>query len=69
MAEKKDFKSLSEEELKDMLVENKKKLMELEFKRKGGLDKPHQYQILKKEIAQILTTVNEKRREGGQKSR
>ncbi len=69
MADIKNLKSLSKKELKDKLVEDKKKLMELEFKRKSGLDKPNQFRNLKKEIARIHTVINEKRRTGDKKNR
>ncbi len=64
MADIKNLKSLPENELKDTLLENKKKLMQMQLKRKSGLDKPHQYRSLKKEIAQILTVISEKKDKG-----
>lgn len=62
MAKIENLQSLSSEELKDKLIESKKKLMEFQFKRKEGIDKPDQYRKLKKEIARILTVINLKRR-------
>ncbi|MCF7916408.1 MAG: 50S ribosomal protein L29 [Candidatus Omnitrophica bacterium] len=67
MADIKNLRSLSEKELKDKLVDNEKKLMELQFKRKSGLEKPHQFKNIKKDIARINTVINEKRRQGGKK--
>ncbi len=64
MADRENLKLLSEDELRDKLTENRKKLMELQFRRKSGLDKPHQYRTLKKEIAQILTAISEKKDKG-----
>lgn len=68
MADIKNLRSLSEKELKNKLVDNEKKLMELQFKRKSGLEKPHQFKNIKKEIARINTVINEKRRQGGKKA-
>lgn len=58
-----NLRPLSEDELKDKLSDARKKIMEMEFKRKVSLDKPHQYKNLKKEIARILTLISEKRKE------
>ncbi|MCF7870696.1 MAG: 50S ribosomal protein L29 [Candidatus Omnitrophica bacterium] len=69
MADIKKIKSLSEKELKEKLIENRKKLMKLQFKRKSGLEKPHLFKNVKKEIAQISTVINEKRRKSGEKTR
>lgn len=69
MADIKALRSMSTEELKNKLTDSKKKLMELQFKRKGSLDKPHQYQNLKKEIARIHTLINEERRKSAEKNR
>ncbi len=69
MSDIKEIKQLPEDELRSKLIESKKKIMDLQFKRKSGLDKPHLYKNLKKEIAQLLTVINEKRREGGKKNR
>ncbi|MCF7873257.1 MAG: 50S ribosomal protein L29 [Candidatus Omnitrophica bacterium] len=69
MADINNLRSLSEKELKEKLLDNEKKLMELQFKRRSGLDKPHQFKNIKKEIAQMHTLMNEKRRQGGEKTR
>lgn len=68
MADIQNLKSLSEKELKSKLVDNEKKLMELQFKRKSGLEKPHQFKNIKKEIARINTVLSAKRREVGKKT-
>ncbi|MCF7870023.1 MAG: 50S ribosomal protein L29 [Candidatus Omnitrophica bacterium] len=69
MADIKNLYSLSEKELEQKLTNNEKKLMELQFKRRSGLDKPHQFKNIKKEIARIHTVISEKRRQGGKKAR
>lgn len=68
MADIKSLRPLSEDELKDKLDDNKRKLMKFQLKRKSGLDKPHEYRNLKKEIAQILTVLNDKAKTDAGKS-
>ncbi len=55
----KDLRGLSKEELQDKMNELHKQLMQLQFKRKGGVEKPHQFKEVKKSIAKILTVMNE----------
>ncbi|MCF7887317.1 MAG: 50S ribosomal protein L29 [Candidatus Omnitrophica bacterium] len=69
MADIKNLRSLSEKELEQKLIDSEKKLMELQFKRRSGLDKPHQFKNIKKEIARMHTVISEKRRQGGKKTR
>ncbi|MFO8053049.1 MAG: 50S ribosomal protein L29 [Candidatus Omnitrophota bacterium] len=69
MADIKNLRSLSEKEIKEKIADNEKKLMELQFKRRSGLDKPHHFKDIKKEIAQMHTVISEKRRQGGEKTR
>lgn len=56
----KDFKELSKEELSEKYEALKKQLMELQFKRKAGVEKPHMFKQIKKDIARILTVSGEK---------
>ena len=58
----KELQGLSEEELQDKLSEFNKQLMELQFKRKTGVEKPHLFKQVKKDIARIHTVISEKRR-------
>lgn len=56
----KDIRALSKEELKEKLNNFKKELMELEFKRKAQVEKPHLFKVTRKSIARILTVLKEK---------
>ena len=55
----KDLKGLSNDELKDKLNDLNKQLMQLQFKRKGGVEKPHLFKEVKRTIARILTVINQ----------
>jgi len=54
----KELLGLPPEELKIKLDELQKQLMELQFKRKSGVAKPHLFKVIKKDIARILTVLN-----------
>ena len=56
-----ELKGLSKEELKDKLDDLNKQLMELQFKRRSNVEKPHLFKKIKKDIARILTVINEKK--------
>ncbi|MCM8787583.1 MAG: 50S ribosomal protein L29 [Candidatus Omnitrophica bacterium] len=56
----KELRLLSDSELQDKLKELKKQQMELEFKRRSGAEKPHLFKLTKKDIARILTILNER---------
>ena len=56
----KDLQGLSQEELKDKLNDLHKQLMELQFKRRSGIEKPHLFKQVKKDIARVLTIMREK---------
>lgn len=58
----KDMQGLSKQELQDKLKDLDKQLMELQFKRRSGVEKPHRFKQLKKDIARIYTVMNQ---EGG----
>lgn len=51
---------LSREELEVKLQDAKKQLMDLQFKRKTGVEKPHLFKETKKNIARILTVLRGK---------
>ncbi len=55
-----ELRGLSEEELQDKLDELNKQLMELQFKRRSGVEKPHLFKVVKKDIARIFTVLNQK---------
>lgn len=59
----KDLRALSKEELKEKLQGIDKELMDLQFKRRAGVEKPHFFKKHKKDIARILTVLREKKDE------
>ncbi len=59
----KDLRAMSEEELKDKMVELNKQLMELQFKRRSNVEKPHLFKQIRRDIARIFTIINEKQGE------
>jgi len=61
----KELRPLSDAELKAKLEDLNKQLMELQFKRRSGIEKPHLFKQVKKDIARILTIINEKGVERG----
>ena len=56
----KELRGLAAAELKDKLEDLNKQLMELQFKRRSGIEKPHLFKQVKRDIARILTIINEK---------
>ncbi|UCC95434.1 MAG: 50S ribosomal protein L29 [Candidatus Omnitrophota bacterium] len=56
----KELRELSKEELKNKLVDFQKQFMELQLKKKTGVEKPHLFNQTKKDIARILTLLKEK---------
>ena len=59
----KELEGLSKEELYNKLNDFNKQLMELQFKRRSGVEKPHLFKQVKRGIAQLHTVLNEKKRE------
>ncbi len=59
----KDLQGLSKDELEDKLNDLDKQLMELQFKRRSGVEKPHRFKQLKKDIARIHTVISQKGRD------
>jgi len=55
-----ELHGLSKQELQAKLEDLNKQLMELQFKRRSGVEKPHLFKVVKKDIARILTVLNEK---------
>jgi len=56
----KELRGLSDQELQGKLDDLNKQLMELQFKRRSGAEKPHLFKVVKKGIARIFTVLNEK---------
>lgn len=63
----KELRGLSDQELGDKLDDLNKQLMELQFKRRSGAEKPHLFKVVKKNIARIFTVLNEKQGVGSEK--
>jgi large subunit ribosomal protein L29 len=59
----KDVRALSEQELKEKLDGLKKDLMDLEFKRRSRVEKPHSFKLIRKDIARIKTVLRENKYE------
>ncbi|MFH1505183.1 MAG: 50S ribosomal protein L29 [Candidatus Omnitrophota bacterium] len=55
----KELQELSKEELREKLKDLNKQLMEMQFKRRSGVEKPHFFRQIKKNIARIHTIINE----------
>ncbi len=60
----KDLQGLSKDELFDKLNGLNKQLMDLQFKRKSGVEKPHLFKLVKRDIARIYTILNQKEEKG-----
>jgi len=56
----KELRALSKQELNEKLSQLYKQLMDYQFKRKTGIEKPHLFGQTKREIARILTILKEK---------
>ena len=56
----KELRGLSDQELQDKIDDLNKQLMELQFKRRSGAEKPHLFKAVKRDIARIFTILNEK---------
>jgi len=55
-----ELRGLSDQELQVKLDDLNKQLMELQFKRRSGVEKPHLFKVVKKDISRIFTVLNEK---------
>ncbi|NPA53590.1 MAG: 50S ribosomal protein L29 [Aquificae bacterium] len=56
-----ELRKLTDDELREKLVELKKKLMHLRFQNAiGGLEKPSEIRATKRDIARILTILRER---------
>ena len=56
-----ELRKLTDDELREKLIELKKKLMHLRFQNAiGGLEKPSEIRATKRDIARILTILRER---------
>jgi large subunit ribosomal protein L29 len=61
----KEMKSLSPEDLRNKEGSLKKELFEMNYLRKvGRVDKPSRFKSIRREIARILTILNERAQDG-----
>jgi ribosomal protein L29 len=60
----KEVSDLSKEELKEKLSTLRRQLMELELKRKTGIEKPHTFKLTRRDIARVMTVLSVKPSEG-----
>ncbi len=61
----KEYKNLSDQELIEKERAFKKELFELNYQRKvGRVEKPSRFRTLRKDIARILTILNERSKHG-----
>ena len=59
-----ELRSLSDEELKEKLLENKKAVQEMGFERcYGRVEKPHRFSLLRRDVARIKTVLKERKNE------
>lgn len=56
-----EIKALSLEELREKLTAANKQLMEFNFKRHTGLEKPHMFKLIRRDVARMLTVAKEKK--------
>ncbi len=60
---KNDYTNLTPQELEDKVKDLRKQLMELSFKKSTAqVEKPHFFKQIRKDIARILTVLQEKKR-------
>ena len=61
-----DFRASSADQLGDQLSKLKKEQFNLRFQRANGqLEKTNRVRVVRRQIAQIMTVVNEQRRKAG----
>lgn len=60
----KDIRALSSEDLREKEKTLKKELFDLSYQRKlGRIEKPSRFKLIHREIARILTVINERNNE------
>lgn len=61
----KDIRTLGPEELKAKEKSLKKELFDLKYQRKiGRVEKPSRFRLIRRDIAKILTVINEREKDG-----
>ena len=64
----KDIRALAAEELKTKEKALKKELFDLKYQRKiGRVEKPSRFRVIRRDIAKILTVINEREKDGSKK--
>ncbi len=64
----KDIRALAAEELKAKEKTLKKELFDLKYQRKiGRVEKPSRFRVIRRDIAKILTVINEREKDGSKK--
>ena len=56
----KDLQGLSKQELEEKRNDLHKQLMELQFKRRSGVEKPHLFKQMRRDIARVRTVMRVK---------
>jgi ribosomal protein L29 len=57
----KELEGLSKQELLEKINDLHKQLMELQFKRRSGVEKPHMFKLIRRDIARIHTVMSSKK--------
>jgi large subunit ribosomal protein L29 len=61
----KDIRGMSSDDLKNKEKSLKKELFDLKFQRKvGRVEKPARFRVIRRDIAKILTILNEREKDG-----
>ncbi|MDP3068847.1 MAG: 50S ribosomal protein L29 [Opitutaceae bacterium] len=59
----KEIRELSPAEINTKVKEKRDELLQLRLRKQTGqVEKPHQFRVLRKDIARLLTILNEKKR-------
>jgi len=59
----KEVRALSKQELREKIEATGKHLMEMQFKRRTGVEKPHLFKQMRRDIARMRTVLGEKKNE------
>lgn len=59
----KEVRALSKQELREKIEAASKQLMEMQFKRRTGVEKPHLFKQMRRDIARMRTVLGEKKNE------
>jgi len=62
----KEFKDLSEDELKERVNKLKRELMDMRIQATGGkLDNPHRIRVVRRDVARLLTALQQQKQAQG----